>query len=172
MTSRFTTLAVSTAMIGAMLGLATQASAQNVMQQCSTKYQAAKLVDPSVTWTTFLPACRAELKAQPAAAPAPVAPAPVAPKPTVAAPVTNPLKPPVAAAPVVPVAPVAPVAASTAVFPAAIAAAYASEKAGIGRRKTCDDQYKANKATNANGGMKWIEKGGGYYSACNKHLKG
>ena len=36
----------------------------------------------------------------------------------------------------------------------------------------CLDQYKANKATNANGGLKWIEKGGGYYSECNKQLKG
>jgi len=37
---------------------------------------------------------------------------------------------------------------------------------------TCRDQYQANKATNGNGGLKWIEKGGGYYSECNKHLKG
>ena len=38
--------------------------------------------------------------------------------------------------------------------------------------ETCLDQYKANKANNANGGLKWIQKGGGYYSECNKHLKG
>jgi hypothetical protein len=36
---------------------------------------------------------------------------------------------------------------------------------------TCVDQYKANKETNANGGLKWIQKGGGYYSECNKRLK-
>ena len=36
---------------------------------------------------------------------------------------------------------------------------------------TCRDQYNANKATNANGGLRWIQKGGGYYSECNKHLK-
>jgi hypothetical protein len=36
---------------------------------------------------------------------------------------------------------------------------------------TCLDQYKANKATNSNGGMKWIQKGGGYYSKCNAALK-
>jgi len=36
---------------------------------------------------------------------------------------------------------------------------------------TCVDQYIANKATNSNGGMKWIEAGGGYYTACNKNLK-
>jgi hypothetical protein len=37
---------------------------------------------------------------------------------------------------------------------------------------TCLDQYKANQAANANGGLKWIQKDGGYYSECNKHLKG
>jgi hypothetical protein len=37
---------------------------------------------------------------------------------------------------------------------------------------TCLDQYHANKANNANGGLKWIVKGGGYYSECNKRLKG
>ena len=60
---------------------------------------------------------------------------------------------------------------STAVFPAAIAPAHAGEKPGMARQKTCLDQYNANKATNANGGMKWIQKGGGYYSECNKRLK-
>lgn len=58
------------------------------------------------------------------------------------------------------------------VFPKAIDPKYASLKPGAARRKTCGDQYKANKATNANGGLKWIVKGGGYYSACNKALKG
>lgn len=39
---------------------------------------------------------------------------------------------------------------------------------------TCLDQYKANQAAgrNGNGGLKWIEKGGGYYSQCNAQLKG
>jgi hypothetical protein len=37
---------------------------------------------------------------------------------------------------------------------------------------TCLDQDNANKATNANGGLKWIQKGGGYYSECTKQLKG
>jgi hypothetical protein len=34
------------------------------------------------------------------------------------------------------------------------------------------DQYRANKASSANAGLKWIENGGGYYSECNKRLKG
>jgi hypothetical protein len=41
---------------------------------------------------------------------------------------------------------------------------YSNEKPGRARRKTCLDQYKANKATNANGGLRWLQKGGGYYS--------
>jgi len=38
--------------------------------------------------------------------------------------------------------------------------------------QTCLDQYNANKADNGNGNLKWIEKGGGYYSQCNKRLSG
>ena len=59
-----------------------------------------------------------------------------------------------------------------AMFPNALSAKYSSESAGKARMHTCLDQYNANKANNGNGGMKWIEKGGGYYSECNKHLKG
>jgi len=46
------------------------------------------------------------------------------------------------------------------------------ESAGKARMHTCLDQYKANKAADANGGLKWVQKGGGYYSECNKQLKG
>jgi hypothetical protein len=49
---------------------------------------------------------------------------------------------------------------------------YSKETAGKARMHTCVDQYNANKAANANGGMKWIQKGGGYYSECSKKLKG
>jgi hypothetical protein len=37
---------------------------------------------------------------------------------------------------------------------------------------TCLDQYNTNKTGTGNGGLKWIQKGGGYYSECNKRLKG
>ena len=43
---------------------------------------------------------------------------------------------------------------------------------GKARMHTCLDQYNANKANNANGGLVWIKRGGGYYSECNKNLKG
>lgn len=59
-----------------------------------------------------------------------------------------------------------------AVFPTAVSPKYSSQSAGKARMHTCLDQYNANKATNGNGGLKWIVKGGGYYSACNKRLSG
>jgi hypothetical protein len=61
---------------------------------------------------------------------------------------------------------------SNAVFPRAVSPKYSSESAGKAREHTCLDQYHANKDTNGNGGLKWIQKGGGYYSECNKRLKG
>jgi hypothetical protein len=61
----------------------------------------------------------------------------------------------------------------TAVFPTAIAPKYESEKdLDKARTKTCADQFTANKATNANGGLVWIEKDGGYYAECIIRLKG
>jgi hypothetical protein len=63
-------------------------------------------------------------------------------------------------------------AAGNAVFPNAVDPKYAKETAGKSRLHTCADQYNANKANNANGGLKWIQKGGGYYSECSKKLKG
>ena len=80
----------------------------------------------------------------------------------------NPLKTPASK----PVAPTVAAAPSTAVFPSAISPTYANEKPYKARLKSCSDQYKANKATNANGGLKWIQKSGGYWSECNKHLQG
>lgn len=68
----------------------------------------------------------------------------------------------------------APAAAATTagvVFPSAVAPQYAKLSAGKARMKTCLDQYNANKAGTGNGSLKWIQKGGGYYSQCNTHLK-
>lgn len=121
-------------------------------QECSAKYQAAKKDGTlnGMKWNAFRKAqCGAE--ATPAAAPAP-------------APTTAAAKP--AAAPAVH----AP--AGNAVFPNAVDPKYAKQTPGKARMHTCVDQYNANKATGGNAGMKWIQKGGGYYSECNKHLKG
>jgi hypothetical protein len=54
----------------------------------------------------------------------------------------------------------------------AVSPKYSSESAGKARMHTCLDQYRANKARGGNGDLKWIERGGGYYSQCNKRLKG
>jgi hypothetical protein len=56
-------------------------------------------------------------------------------------------------------------------FPTAIAAKYASETAGKGRMHTCVDAYHVNKDAGTLNGLKWIQKGGGYYSLCNAKLK-
>lgn len=59
-----------------------------------------------------------------------------------------------------------------AIFPNAVSPKYTKETPGKARMHTCLDQYKVNKAANSNGGLTWIQKGGGYYSECNKRLKG
>jgi hypothetical protein len=62
---------------------------------------------------------------------------------------------------------------TTAVFPTAISPKYENEKdIDRARTKTCADQFTANKATNANGGLVWVEKDGGYYAECVIRLKG
>ncbi|KMO34682.1 hypothetical protein VQ03_23110 [Methylobacterium tarhaniae] len=108
-------------------------------------------------------------------APAPNPFGPGAAKPTQAPPPNPPAIPakPAAPAPTTQApAPRAP--AAGAIYPTAIAPKYAKEPAGSARQHTCLDQYNANKAAGGagNGGLNWIEKGGGYYSECNKRLKG
>ena len=128
-------------------------------QECSAKYQAAKSAGTlnGQKWNDFRKAqCAAD--ATPAAAPA--APPPVAAAPAPAAPKQAKRE----AAPAMPAGP--------AVFPNAVDPKYAKETEGKQRMHSCLDQYNANKTTGGNGGMKWIQKGGGYYSECNKKLKG
>jgi hypothetical protein len=70
-----------------------------------------------------------------------------------------------------PPAPTPPAPPGAPTFPNAVSAKYASQTAGRARMHTCRDQYQANKAAHGNGGLKWIQKGGGYYSQCLKKLK-
>jgi hypothetical protein len=134
------------------------------MSECSAKYKAAQAAGTlsGQKWNDFRKAqCGSEATATPAAAPAAApAPAPATPKAVEA-------KPKPATAPAV-----APAPTGNAIFPSAVDPKYAKESAGKARMHTCVDQYNANKASNANGGLKWIERGGGYYSECNKKLKG
>lgn len=57
-------------------------------------------------------------------------------------------------------------------FPSAVSAKFSSESPGKARMHTCLEQYHAAKDANALGGLKWVQKGGGYYSLCNARLKG
>lgn len=137
-------------------------------KECSAKYKEAKKAGTlnGMKWADFR---KAECGAQAAAAPGSSGPAP-APA-TAAAPGLNPQPLPPRQEKKTARTP-APAASGNAVFPSGVNSKYASESAGKARLHTCADQYKANKATNANGGLKWIEKGGGYWSECDKHLKG
>jgi hypothetical protein len=131
-------------------------------QECSAKYKAAKAAGTlgDQKWNDFRKAqCGADATAAPAAA----APAPAA-EPKEAAKKESKKEAKEAAAPAAPSGP--------AVYPNAVDQKYSKETAGKARMHTCLDQYNANKASNGNGGMKWIQKGGGYYSECSKKLKG
>ena len=56
-------------------------------------------------------------------------------------------------------------------FPTAISPKFANETPAKGRMHTCLEQYYANKDANTLNGLKWIQKGGGFYSLCNAKLK-
>jgi hypothetical protein len=123
------------------------------MKECSAKYQAAKEGGTlkGQTWNEFRKAeCGGEAAEGPAQTTPPASSTASAPPPSA--------PPPVASGPVR--------------FPSAVNPKYSSMSAGKARMETCLDQYKANKESNGNGGLKWIQKGGGYYSECNKRLKG
>lgn len=57
-------------------------------------------------------------------------------------------------------------------FPGKVDTKYSNLSAGKARMKTCVDSYHDNKAKGTLGDLKWIQKGGGYYSLCNARLKG
>ena len=137
---------------------ATPALAQDAtMKICGEKWQAAKAAGSTggATWPKFLAECRAGQASRPDA-------------PTTGAQV------PAAAAQVPAASPPArgEAASKPAVFPAAVAVKYADLAPSQARRKTCSDQYQSNKAGDANGGLRWMEKGGGYWSQCSSRLKG
>jgi hypothetical protein len=134
------------------------------MKECSAKYKAAQAAGTvkGMKWNDFRKAeCGADAAAAPAATPAA---APSSRPAAAGAPAAKPATTGTAAMP--------PAAPGNAVFPTAISPKHSSESAGKARMRTCLDQYNANKASNANGGLNWIQKGGGYYSECNKRLKG
>lgn len=161
---RFT---LSAALLGVTLGLSAGPAFALTTKECSVKYQAAKQ-DGTLNgrkWDDFRKAeCGADATPAPAPAAAATVPNPMAPASGTKSAAPSPAP---AAAPKP-----APVAAGTASFPAKVDPKYASEPAGKQRMHTCLDSYNAAKAAGTLGDLKWIQKGGGYYSECNKRLKG
>ena len=149
---------------------AAPASAQNRLKTCNDEWNAMKANNTvgDKKYADFRKECLARTAATPAAEPAePAAPSAAAPA---TPPAAKPAPAPKSAA--APAKPAAPAAAGEPVFPTAVAPKYSTETAGKARMHTCLDQYNENKAGNGNGGLNWIQKGGGYYSECNKRLKG
>ncbi|MDE1158000.1 MAG: hypothetical protein PW791_06930 [Neorhizobium sp.] len=121
------------------------------MKECSVKYQAAKTDGSAkdMKWNDFRAKnCGADAAAADKADEADVAattekePA----KPTVAAP-------------------------KGVAFPKAIDKKYSTQTAGKARLNTCVDAYRAAKEAGSLGDLKWIQKGGGYWSLCNTSIK-
>jgi hypothetical protein len=129
------------------VGMSGAAHADNAMQVCGAKYQAAKTaktLPAGQTWNQFLAQCRTTLPKTTATTPAkPVAPAAAAAKPAVAK-VATPKAPRVAGQP------------------------SAAQSAMYARERQCGTQWKADKAAGKiPAGTKWPQ----YWSACNKRMK-
>ncbi len=149
------------------------------MKECSAKYDAAKSAGTlkGVTWKTFRTSqCGEQAPPNASTAPAPTTaastPAGTSAASTEAAKPAAPNTGPAPATSKTAAAGTSSAATSSpATFPSAVAAKYAGEKPSNARLHTCLDQYRINKTANANGGMRWIQEGGGYYSQCVKRLK-
>ena len=152
---------------------ASGATRENVMKACGDKWRAVRDAETAkgVTWPQFLSGCRASTAAA-ARAPSPASAATsqqgtsqqgtsqqAGAQPSAAQAV--------AAAP----GPAATPARNGPVFPDIVSPRHSSERPALARQRTCADQFRANKAAAANGGLRWIERGGGYWSQCNAHLK-
>ena len=149
----------------AALGIAAGGPAQALsMKECSAKFQAAKKDGTlaGLDWKTYrAKQCAAGTSAASSAG-TPTTPAANASLSTPASPAATTSRPTAAAA----------AASGPATFPSAVDSKYSKDTPGKARMATCLDQYKANKANGGNGGLRWIQKGGGYYSECTKKLKG
>lgn len=126
---------------------------ENLMKACGDKWRAVKEVESAkgTTWPQYLAACRAEASRTRAVRPEVATSRGRSPEAVQAAPPSA--------------------MASVPVFPERVSAEFAGESPQRARQKTCSAQFQANKTANANGGLRWVEKGGGYWSKCNAHLK-
>ena len=152
---------LSNALLALSLGAFATPAAALSTKDCSVKYQAAKQSGTlnGQKWNDFRKAeCGAPQDAATTTVPNPATAGAANPGAPAPAPAARPTA--------------APAATGTASYPSAVDPKYAKESAGKARMHTCLDSYKAAKAAGTLGSAKWIEKGGGYYSACNTRLKG
>jgi hypothetical protein len=153
MTMRYVTICTG-ALLAAIAFQSTSAHALT-MAECSAKYKDANAAGTlnGMKWNDFRKAqCGSDATAAPAPASAP-APAPT-PKPAAAAPAPKPAP--------------APVATGNAVFPSTVDSKFSTQKPHLARLHTCSEQWQANKASGANGNLKWPV----FYHECNMRLKG
>jgi hypothetical protein len=155
------------AVVTGLIAQTVPANAQNRLRACADEWNAMKANNTvgDTKYADFRKECLARTALTPADAPAP-APA-TAPAPKASARTAAPKSTPAAASGTSGT----PSAASDAVFPTEVSPKYSDERPALARMHTCRDQYQENKAHNANGGLIWLQKGGGYYSECNKRLK-
>jgi cell pole-organizing protein PopZ len=138
------------ALAAAIVLLAGGVPAQAVsMKDCSARYKAAQAAGSTTGWNEFRKQECAKAASAAAETASPEAKPEIAPK----------------------AAPTAGVPKSL-VFPGAVSSKFAAEKPAKARMHTCLEHYHINKDNNTLGGMRWIEKGGGYYKLCNNKLKG
>lgn len=155
MTNKMFTFTAGVLTLAGGLMLSAGSASALTMQECSAKYNAAKTANTLAgqSWNDFRKSqCSDD-----------AAPAAAAPKAQQTAPAARQTTAPAAKQQALP--------ASNAVFPRGIDRKYATETPSKQRMKTCLDQYNANKSNGGNGDLKWIQKGGGYYSQCNARMK-
>ncbi|MCJ2097411.1 hypothetical protein [Methylobacterium sp. E-046] len=160
---------LSTALLALGLGALTAPAAALSAKDCSVKYQAAKQAGTlnGQKWNDFRKAeCGSPPDAATTTVPNPVAASAAKPSAPAPAPTTT------AARPTATAAPAPSATTGSAAYPSAVDPKYAKESAGKARMHTCLDSYNAAKAAGTLSDAKWIQKGGGYYSACNAQLKG
>jgi hypothetical protein len=161
-----TAFVAAAALIGATYAAETcaqEASAprtENAMKACGDKWRAVREVESpkGVTWPQFLASCRAQMAGATTASPSRESTSNADRRPGAeASSIERPQR--------------ASRGDAGPVFPREVTAKHVGERPALARQRTCSDQFKANKASDANAGLKWIEKGGGYWSKCNAHLK-
>lgn len=161
--------AILTGIVAAVCGLYGPAGAMT-LKECSALYQAAKSAGTlnGRNWTAFraaecAPADAGGKGGQPQAQVPPKTGDPTTGDPTTAEPATGGAG--------AGQQPASLAASADALFPAAIDPKYAAEKPTRGRMHSCVDAYRAAKKAGRLNGLRWIQKGGGFYSQCNRRLK-